>query len=237
MGLIPAHVAIIMDGNGRWAKARGHVRIFGHVRGSSRVKPIVKAASQLGIKALSLYAFSTENWNRPSTELEVLWKLLKRYLKSEQEELHRENVKLRIIGQVDRLAPSVREVMEQAVERLSKNTGLNLNLCISYGSRAEILDATRKIASECKAGKLDPKDIDEKLFERFLWTQDLGSLSQVDLVIRTSGEKRVSNFLLWQSAYAEYCFYDLAWPDFSEKHLHEAVEEFGKRDRRFGGLK
>ncbi|MGK5087151.1 polyprenyl diphosphate synthase [Bdellovibrionota bacterium FG-2] len=235
----PKHVAIIMDGNGRWAQNRHHPRVFGHVRGASRIKPVVREAERLGIQALTLYAFSTENWSRPEEELGVLWKILKKFLKREADELAARNVRLRVIGEVERLGRDVREVLDPVLERLSKNTGLQLTFAVSYGSRRELVRAARLFAEDCVAGKRKPEELQERgdsLFGEYLWTADLGPLSQVDLVIRTSGEKRISNFLLWQAAYAEFVFLDLCWPDFEPRHLDEAVLEFSNRDRRFGGL-
>lgn len=233
---IPRHIAIVMDGNGRWAERRSHPRVFGHIRGSRRVKEIVRESSKLGVKALTLYTFSTENWTRPSGELAVLWKLLKRYIAREVNELDREGVRLRVIGEIERLSDDVRVPLEAAIERLSKNTGLQLNLAISYGSRRELARATQNFAKDCVAGRFKPEDFSEQLMNQYLWTQDLRDLSDVDLVIRTSGEMRTSNFLLWQAAYAEYHFVDLCWPDFLPAHLHEAILDFGRRDRRFGRL-
>jgi undecaprenyl diphosphate synthase len=233
---IPRHVAIIMDGNGRWAQRRRHPRVFGHVRGSSRVKGIVREADRLGIKALTLYAFSTENWTRPDAELRVLWRLLKKYLVREVEELHRENVRLHVIGEIERLDADVRQVLDAALEKLSGNTGLQLTFALSYGSRRELVRAARLFAADCTAGNRKPEEMCEALMERYLWTAELGELSQVDLVIRTSGEQRVSNFLLWQAAYAEFCFTELCWPDFSPEHLREAIQQYSSRERRFGGV-
>ncbi len=233
---VPKHVAIIMDGNGRWAQRRHHPRVFGHVRGSSRVKSVVREADRIGIKALTLYAFSTENWGRPQGELKVLWSLLKKYLIREQENLMAENVRLRVIGEVDRLDPDVRAVLDPVVEKLSGNTGLQLTFALSYGSRREMVRAASLFADDCVSGKRRPEEMSEALMNRYLWTADLGELADVDLVIRTSGEVRVSNFLLWQSAYAEFIFTDLCWPDFSPKHLEAAVNEYSNRERRFGGL-
>lgn len=232
----PKHVAIIMDGNGRWAQRRGHPRVFGHVRGSARVKAIVREADRLGIQALTLYAFSTENWNRPQGELQVLWRLLKKYLRREEESLMRENVRLRVIGEVERLSPDVRAVLDPVVERLSKNTGLQLTFALSYGSRRELVRASRLFAEDCQRGLRRPEEMSEELMARYLWTAELGELADVDLVIRTSGEVRVSNFLLWQSAYAEFVFTDLCWPEFSPAHLESAVHDFVGRERRFGGV-
>jgi len=233
---VPQHIAIIMDGNGRWAARRRHPRFFGHIRGSSRVRGIVKEADRLGVKALTLYAFSTENWSRPDGELRVLWKLLRKYLLKEQEELHRENVRLRVIGEVERLSPDVREVLDPVVERLSGNTGLQLTFAISYGSRKELARASRLFAQDCLNGKRRPEEMNEELMSQYLWTAELGDLAEVDLVIRTSGEQRVSNFLLWQAAYAEFVFTDVCWPDFRPQELRSAIEQYGARDRRFGGV-
>lgn len=225
-----------MDGNGRWAQRRGHPRIFGHIRGASKIPKIVREAERLGIKALTLYAFSTENWSRPEEEKSLLWKLLIKFLKKEEANLARHNVRLRIIGEIDRLTPEVRTVLDPAVKRLSGNTGLQLTFAVSYGSRKEILRATEAFARDCTEGKRKPEDLNELLFQNYLWTGDLGELSDVDLVIRTSGEFRVSNFLLWQSAYAEYIFIEKCWPDFAPEDLSRAVETYSSRDRRFGGL-
>lgn len=233
---IPKHVAIVMDGNGRWAQGRGHARIFGHIRGASRVKEIVKAADGLGIKALTLYAFSTENWSRPAAELRVLWKILKKYLLEEVEELHAKNVRLRVIGEVERLSAEIQLILKPAIERLSKNTGLQLTLAVSYGGRRELSRAARLFAEDCLAGKARPEEMTEELLWSYLWTHDLGDLAGVDLVIRTSGEKRISNFLLWQASYAEYYFTETCWPDFSAQHLRSAISDFQSRERRFGGV-
>jgi undecaprenyl diphosphate synthase len=237
---IPQHIALIMDGNGRWADRRGHQRVFGHIRGSTRIKAVVREADRLGVKALTLYAFSTENWSRPEGELQVLWKLLVKYLRREVDELDRNNVRMHVIGEIERLSPDVRAVVDASVKRLAKNTGLQLTFAISYGSRRELSRAARLFAEDCMKGKAQPDQMDEELMRRYLWTNVLldapGSLDNVDLVIRTSGEKRVSNFMLWQAAYAEFYFSDLAWPEFTPQHLREAVEEFSTRERRFGGL-
>lgn len=233
---IPQHIAIIMDGNGRWASRRRRPRVFGHVRGSTRIKPIIREASRLGVRAVTLYAFSTENWSRPDGELEVLWKILRKFLARELDELDRENVCLRVIGELERLAPDLRSDIGQAVERLSDNSGIQLTVALSYGSRRELVRAARRFASDCVSGKRLPGELSEELLESYLWTADLGQLADVDLVIRTSGELRISNFLLWQAAYAEYCFFDVCWPDFEVRHLREAISSFGQRERRFGGV-
>jgi len=225
-----------MDGNGRWAQRRGYPRVFGHIRGASRIRKVVSEADELGIKALTLYAFSTENWGRPEEEKALLWKLLIKFLKKEEADLERNNVRLRIIGEIDRLNPEVRAVLDPAVKRLSKNTGLQLTFAVSYGSRKEILRAAETFARECTEGKRKPEDLNDRLLGELLWTGDMGELSDVDLVIRTSGEYRVSNFLLWQSAYAEYIFIEKCWPDFTPDDLRRAVETYSSRDRRFGGI-
>jgi undecaprenyl diphosphate synthase len=236
LGAPPRHVAIIMDGNGRWAQRRHHPRVYGHVRGSSRVKSIVREADRLGVKALTLYAFSTENWARPDAELSVLWRLLKKYLLREVAELHRENVRLHVIGEVERLNADLREVLDASIAKLSENTGLQLTFALSYGSRRELARATRLFAADCVAGLRKAEDMNEALMGEYLWTATLGGLAEVDLVIRTSGEKRVSNFLLWQAAYAEFYFTELCWPDFTPAHLREAVSDYASRERRFGGV-
>jgi undecaprenyl diphosphate synthase len=227
-----------MDGNGRWAQRRGHPRVFGHIRGASRLKPVVLEADRLGIEALTLYAFSTENWQRPNQELGVLWRLLRKFLIREQDELHRENVRLRVIGEVDRLGPDVREILDPAIEKLAGNTGLQLNIALSYGGRRELARASSLFAEDCLRGIRHPGELmaDEQLLEKYLWTHELGELAKVDLVIRTSGEQRISNFLLWQAAYAEYFFTERCWPDFGPENFRDAIDEFGRRDRRFGGV-
>ncbi len=233
---IPKHIAIVMDGNGRWAQKRGYPRIFGHIRGSARVRSIVKKASQLGVQALSLYAFSTENWSRPESERRILWRLLKKYLKRDADELHRQNVKLRVIGEIDRLDSDVREILNSVVEKLKNNSGLQLTFAISYGSRRELVSAAQRFAQDCLEGVRSPEDLNESLMDHYLWTSELGEIAEVDLFVRTSGEHRMSNFLLWQSAYAECVFIDTCWPDFEPKDLVGAIEEYSKRERRFGGI-
>ncbi|HTL12795.1 MAG TPA: polyprenyl diphosphate synthase [Bdellovibrionota bacterium] len=232
--LTPRHVAIVMDGNGRWAQRRGRPRIWGHIRGAGRVKDIVRGASDNGVKALTLFAFSTENWARPEAELAVLWKLLKKFLSREVDELHRQNVRLHVLGEIERLAPDVRQVVNRAVERLAGNTGLRLCFAVSYGSRREVARAARRFAEDCASGLRKPADLDEALLSTYLWTAELGDLQDVDLVIRTSGELRTSNFLLWQSAYAEYYFTDTCWPDFDAECFGQALRDYGTRERRFG---
>ena len=233
---LPRHIAIIMDGNGRWAQRRGRPRVFGHIRGAKRVREIVRAAGGLGIEALTLYAFSTENWARPESEKETLWQLLRKFLSREVDELAKQNVRLRIIGEVDRLPADLQAMIAVAEEKLASNTGLRLNLALSYGARRELLRAARIFAERCAQGLAAPGDLSESTFGDLLWTSVLGDLAEVDLVIRTSGEKRISNFLLWQSAYAEYYFTDVCWPDFGTEKFEVAVREFMARSRRFGGV-
>lgn len=233
---LPRHVAIIMDGNGRWAARRRRPRFFGHVRGSRQVKTIVREAGRVGIEALTLYAFSTENWARPDSELTVLWKLMRKYLIRERAELMRENVRLRVIGDLDRLEPGLRQVVDETVSILSDNTGLQLTFAISYGARRELARAARLFAEDVARGNRKPEEMSEEVLESYLWTAPLDELSDVDLVIRTSGERRVSNFLLWQSAYAEFLFTELCWPDFGVEAFHAAIDDFAGRDRRFGGV-
>jgi undecaprenyl diphosphate synthase len=229
-------VAIIMDGNGRWAESRRRPRVYGHIRGATRVKQIVTAAKNMGIQALTLFAFSTENWSRPEGELRVLWKVLEKFLKREVEALHRQGIRLRVIGEIERLDPSVRAVVDGAVERLKGNTAFELVLAISYGSQTELARAARLFAEDVVQGKRRPDEMTPELLETYLWTGCLGSLSKVDLLIRTSGEMRVSNFLLWQSAYAELLFVRQNWPDFTAELLAKAVREYGSRERRFGNV-
>jgi undecaprenyl diphosphate synthase len=232
---IPKHVAIVMDGNGRWAQRRNDPRVFGHIKGSVRVKEIVREANRLGVKALTLYAFSTENWLRPESERRVLWRLLKKYLIRDTNELFRENIRFRVIGEIDRLDADVRSVLDSTLEKLSKNTGLQLTFALSYGSRRELARAAQLFAEDCVAGRVHPSAMrDESFLNRYLWTSELGELADVDLFIRTSGERRVSNFLLWQSAYAELLFVNQCWPDFQAKDLELAIIEYSTRERRFG---
>jgi undecaprenyl diphosphate synthase len=227
----PAHVAIIMDGNGRWAKRRSLPRTAGHRRGVEAVRETVKAAVDLGIGYLTLYGFSSENWNRPPTEVDDLMGLLRFYLRSEIADLHRNGVRVRSIGNRARLAPDIVRLIEEAEERTRANESLNLTIALSYGGRDEIVRAVRLIASEVASGQLRPEDVDEQTVRLRLLTV---GMPDPDLVIRTSGEQRISNFLLWQSAYAELVFDDCLWPDFGRENLRRAVEEFQRRERRYG---
>ncbi len=230
-GPIPRHVAIIMDGNGRWAKARGVPRLLGHHAGREAVRDTVQGAVALGIEVLTLYTFSTENWERPKTEVQGLMSFLKRVLREEMKELHRQNVRLRVIGRARDLSPDVRDVIDAATAKLADNNGLLLCLAISYSGRAEILEAVRRLAAEAGSRPVTPLKVDEKTFEAHLMT---AGLPDPDLLIRTSGERRISNFLLWQLAYTELVFDDALWPDFRRKNLFKAVADFQGRDRRFG---
>lgn len=232
-GSLPVHVAIIMDGNGRWAKKRSLPRVQGHRRGVESVRAVVRSAGEIGIKYLTLYAFSVENWNRPKEEVDTLMRYLARYLKNEIGELTKNNVRLEVIGQIHRLPEFVQEQLAKTRQALAGNNGLTLILALSYGGRTEIIDAVRSIGAQVRDGKLDPAEINEKLFGQHLYTHHF---PDPDLLIRTSGEMRVSNFLLWQVSYAEFVVTPTLWPDFRKPHLIEALEEFTRRHRRFGGV-
>ena len=229
----PRHVAIIMDGNGRWAKARFLPRIAGHKQGVEAVRRVSRAARKLGIEVLTLYAFSSENWRRPEEEVRDLMGLLRHFLASELDELVSEGVKLRVIGDWRRLAPDLVAMIDGAIARTQGNPGPTLVIALNYGAQAEIAAAARALAEQARDGRLDPAAIDEARFTAALETHDLPPL---DLMIRTSGEQRLSNFLLWQAAYAELLFVDTLWPDFDEATLAAALEQYGRRQRRFGGL-
>jgi undecaprenyl diphosphate synthase len=231
---LPDHIAIIMDGNGRWAKQRKLPRIAGHRAGRKSVRSVVRTAAQLGIPVLSLYTFSLENWTRPKREVQSLMMFLKNVLRSEYLELNENNIRLRAMGRLELLPEVTRKELENTIERLSENDGMILNLCISYSGRAEILDAVNKIVEDAGDGKLQPGAIDEETFRRYLYSPDL---PYPDLLIRSSGELRISNFLLWQIAYSEIFVTDLYWPDFREEHLLSAVNDYLERERRFGGVK
>lgn len=230
---LPQHVAVIMDGNGRWAKTRHLPRVEGHRRGADSAREIIRTAGEFGIKYLTLYAFSAENWNRPKDEVDALMKYLVHYLKSETRELDKSNVKLEVIGQIYRLPENVQEQLQKSIVTLSKNNGLTLVMALSYSSRIEIVEAVRAIATKVKAGKLDPADINERVFSENLWTRHV---PDPDLLIRTSGEMRVSNFLLWQISYAELVITPTLWPDFRKSQFIAALEEYARRHRRFGGV-
>jgi undecaprenyl diphosphate synthase len=230
---LPTHVAIIMDGNGRWAKERHLPRVEGHRNGVESVRAVVRGCGEVGIKYLTLYAFSVENWNRPKDEVDTLMKYLARFLKSELGELDRSNVRLEVIGQIYRLPEFVQEQLRRTQSALAKNNGLTLILALSYGGRNEIVDACRSIAAKVKEGALDPAEINEKVVGEHLYTR---LWPDPDLLIRTSGEIRVSNFLLWQISYAELVVTATLWPDFRKAQLFEALEEYARRHRRFGGV-
>ncbi len=230
---VPKHIAIIMDGNGRWAKEHGKIRTAGHQAGAEVLKDIVKAADNLGVKILTVYAFSTENWKRPKMEVDFIMQLLGSYLKKEIPEFNANNVQVRFVGSREGLPKSVLEELDSVLQSTAKNTGIILNLAINYGGREEIVSAAKKIVGAVQKGGLKVEDIDEKCFENFLYT---GDLPAPDLLIRTGGDFRISNFLLWQLAYTEIWTTETYWPDFTPDILRTAVAEFGKRERRFGGL-
>lgn len=230
---LPTHVAVIMDGNGRWAKQRHLPRVEGHRVGVESVRATVRACGELGIKYLTLYAFSVENWNRPQDEVDTLMKYLARFLKSEISELNKNNVRLEVIGQVYRLPEFVKEQLAKTQAALSKNTGLTLILALSYGGRTEIVEAVRAIAEKVKSGALETAEVTEQVMSQHLYTRHV---PDPDLLIRTSGEMRVSNFLLWQISYSEFVVTPTLWPDFRRPQLIEALEEYGRRHRRFGGV-
>jgi undecaprenyl diphosphate synthase len=228
---LPQHVAIIMDGNGRWAKARGLPRIAGHRSGAEAARRTVAAAAELGIRYLTLFGFSSENWQRPSNEIHDLMALLRHYLRGEITELHRNGVRLKVIGQVARFAPDIVSMIEHAEAATRDNPRITLTIALSYGGRAEIVAAVRSIAAQVACGKLDPEAVDEECIARHLFTADL---PDPDLLIRTSGEQRISNFLLWQCAYSELVFTKTLWPDFAKPDLEQAIDDFCGRERRYG---
>ncbi len=230
---LPKHVAVIMDGNGRWAKERGLPRVEGHRRGVQSVREIVTSCGELGIPYLTLYAFSVENWRRPKTEVSTLMKLLARFLKEEEPELNRKNVRLQAIGRLTDLPIEVQEQLHETISSTSKNTGLTLILALSYSGRVEIVEAMQSIIREVKLGHLDTAQIDEKVFSHHLYTR---YYPDPDLLIRTSGEMRLSNFLLWQLSYTEIYITGTLWPDFRKPHLIEAIRDYQTRQRRYGGV-
>ena len=227
------HIAIIMDGNGRWAKKRGLPRSVGHKKGAETVKEITRAAGEMGVKYLTLYAFSTENWQRPAEEVETLMGLLREYLKSDLKELQENGVRIIFIGERSMLPPDIVEAMRKLENETADHDKMTLCVALSYGSRQEILQAAQKIAVLANRGDITPEDIDAKMFSGLLYTKDI---PDPDLVIRTSGEQRVSNYLLWQIAYAEFCFTDVLWPDFDRKCLEDIIKDFNARERRYGKI-
>ncbi len=230
-GGIPRHIGIIMDGNGRWAKKRDLPRTEGHKAGIDSVRAVVRAAGEIDVKAVTLYTFSSENWNRPKTEVSALMSLLLQTLRKEIDELDKQNVRLMTIGNVDTLPYAPRMGIKNTIKKLSSNTGLVLNLALSYSSRQEIIGVVKKIAEDVKNGRLDPNEIDEAYFASHLQTAEIGD---PDLIIRTSGEQRISNFLLWQIAYAELYITPTLWPDFGKAEFYQAIENYQTRERRFG---
>jgi len=230
---LPQHIAVIMDGNGRWAQSRGLPRIEGHRNGAKSVRRTLEECARLNIPQLTLYCLSSENWKRPQHELDFLMHLLQQYVIEERSSLQRENVRLSVIGRREGIPPHVLEDMDKTIEMSRNNTGVHLRLAINYGGRGEIVDAAKQIASDVQAGRLAIDDIDETAFSKRLYT---GDAPDPDLLIRTAGEMRISNFLLWQISYAEVWVTDVFWPDFSEDHLHQAIRNFASRSRRFGGL-
>lgn len=228
---LPRHLAIIMDGNGRWAKAKGKPRTFGHEQGVRAVKETVESAAAMGIKYLTLYAFSTENWNRPKYEVDILMKLLIKSLKKELKTFQEHNIRLNAIGALDTLPKKAARELEEVIGQTSKNNKMTLSLALSYGSREELLQAVKSISVKVKNNIISSENIDETIINSHLYTHDL---PEVDLLIRTSGEQRISNFLLWQIAYAELYFIDDYWPDFSKQHLEQALLNYQNRERRFG---
>ncbi len=232
LGNLPRHIAVIMDGNGRWAKQQGAMRIFGHHHGVKSVRDTVEGCVELGVKYLTLYTFSTENWNRPKLEVDGIMQLLVKTISEEVPELHKNNVKVKTIGDLDSLPKSARKNMLDSVELTKNNTGLTLILALSYSGKWEIVQATKQIAAKVKSGELAVENITEDIFAQYLATEDA---PDVDLMIRTGGDHRISNYLLWQLAYAELYFMDdLFWPEFRQKHLFEAIAAYQQRERRFG---
>ncbi|TYA74588.1 isoprenyl transferase [Seonamhaeicola marinus] len=228
---LPQHIAIIMDGNGRWAKQKGMIRAIGHENGAKSVRTTVETCAELGVKNLTLYAFSTENWNRPKLEVQALMKLLISSLKKEISTLQDNNIKLSAIGNLNLLPSKVYNELTEVIEKTKSNNRMTLTLALSYGSREELLNTVKEISIKVKNNIISPASIDESIINEHLYTHNL---PDVDLLIRTSGEQRISNFLLWQIAYAELYFTDVLWPDFTKEHLYEAIIEYQKRERRFG---
>lgn len=230
---LPQHIAIIMDGNGRWAKNRDQERTYGHKNAINAVRSAIRGCNEIGISYLTLYAFSTENWNRPADEINTLMNLLSTTLLEESEELYSKGIRIHTIGDLERLPENVREQLYNIMELTKNNTKGNLVLALSYGSQKEILNAVKSISKKVKTGEINEEDIDEKLFENHLYTKEI---PPVDLLIRTSGEVRISNFLLWQIAYAELQFLDIFWPDFTEEHLYQCIINYQSKERRFGKI-
>ena len=234
MERIPEHIGIIMDGNGRWAKAKGYPRTLGHKAGVETIRRVLKEAQRLGVKYITLYAFSTENWKRPKEEVGALMKLLVQYFRSELNELHENGVVVNTIGDISKLPKECIKEIEIAKEKTKNNTGIVMNLALNYGGRDEIVRAVKSLVKDAVEGKILTEEIDEKSIERYLYT---AKMPDPDMIIRPSGEQRLSNFLLWQCAYSEFWYSDINWPDFTEQDLRKAIFDFQNRDRRFGGIK
>ena len=230
---LPVHIAVIMDGNGRWAARRGLPRNAGHREGANTLKRVVKECNAIGIKYLTAFAFSTENWNRPRQEVNALMQLLLEFLQNAEKELAGTNIRITVIGDTDKLSEEIRNEIDRVVANTAANTGLNLVIALNYGSRCEIAAAAARIARDVREGRIEPEDVDEELFSNYLYTS---GIPDPDLVIRPSGEYRLSNFLLWQSSYSEFWYSDILWPDFSKEHLYQAISDYQNRNRRFGGL-
>lgn len=231
---VPQHIAIILDGNGRWAKAKGMPRNYGHAQGSKNVERICEEAWRMGIKYLTVYAFSTENWNRPKSEVDALMTLLRNYMKTCLKTAEKNDMKIRVIGDKTALDEDIKKRIAELEEASKNNQGLNFTIALNYGSRDEMVRAARKLSQDCVDGKVKPEEITEEVFNSYL---DTAELPDPDLLIRTSGEQRLSNYLLWQLAYSEFYFTDVPWPDFTKEELIKAIEHYNKRDRRFGGIK
>lgn len=233
---IPNHIAIVMDGNGRWASSKGLPRLAGHNAGMMAMKQIVRHSAVLGLNYLTVYAFSTENWKRSMEEVNGIFKLLVFYVDKELKELNKNNVKVKVLGDYSKLPSDAIKSLEKALKKTENNTGLQFNIALNYGSRNEIITAIRSIGEEVKKGAIEPSEISEEMFSEYLFTGKKNSnIPDPDLVVRTSGEKRLSNYLLWQSAYSEFVFTETLWPDFDEKEYEKVIEEYQMRDRRFGG--
>lgn len=231
---MPKHIAIIMDGNGRWAKKRKLPRTMGHKAGVETIRRVLKEADRLGVRYMTLYAFSTENWKRPKEEVGALMKLLVQYLKQEINELHKNGVRIRVLGDISMLPQECIDEIERAKEKTRFNTGITMNIALNYGGRNEIIRGIKNLVKDVQDGNINIDNIDEKMFEDYLYTK---GIPDPDIIVRPSGEQRLSNFLLWQCAYSEFWYSNICWPDFKEKDLHQAIYDYQKRDRRFGGIK
>ena len=231
---VPQHVAIILDGNGRWAKSKGMPRNYGHAQGSKNVERICEEAWRMGIKYLTVYAFSTENWNRPKSEVDALMKLLRNYMKTCLKTAEKNDMKIRVIGDIKALDEDIKKRIIELEEASKNNNGLNFTIAINYGSRDEMIRAVKRLAQDCVDGKIRVEEISDPVYESYL---DTHGIPDPDLLIRTSGEQRLSNYLLWQMAYTEFYFTDVLWPDFTKEELVKAVEQYNSRDRRYGGVK